>query len=92
MHHIRRRRCALVRDNRGIGALEYALLAAIIGGVVVSATVDFSGSVSAGYRSVGSTLAAAASGMSGAPPPPPPAAAPTAPSPPAGGGGDHDGD
>ena len=50
-------------DRRGVTALEYGLIAAVIGGVVITASTSFGTSLSSAYSSIGSTLSSKASGM-----------------------------
>ncbi len=50
-------------DRRGVTALEYGLIAAVIGGVVITAATSFGNSLSSAYNSIGSTLTKQASGM-----------------------------
>ena len=53
----------LAGDKTGVTALEYGLIAAIIGGVVISAATSFGGSLSSAYNTIGSTLLSTVSGM-----------------------------
>jgi pilus assembly protein Flp/PilA len=50
-------------DRRGVTALEYGLIAAVIGGVVITAATSFGNSLSAAYTSIGTTLSSKATGM-----------------------------
>jgi len=50
-------------DRRGVTALEYGLIAAVIGGVVITAATSFGNSLSNAYTSIGSTLSSKAAGM-----------------------------
>lgn len=50
-------------DRRGVTALEYGLIAAVIGGVVITAANTFGTSLSSAYTSIGNTLTSKASGM-----------------------------
>ncbi len=50
-------------DRRGVTALEYGLIAAVIGGVVITASTSFGNSLSSAYTSIGSTLSTKATGM-----------------------------
>ncbi len=50
-------------DRRGVTALEYGLIAAVVGGVVITAATSFGNSLSSAYTSIGSTLSSKATGM-----------------------------
>jgi pilus assembly protein Flp/PilA len=50
-------------DRRGVTALEYGLIAAVIGGVVITAATSFGNSLQNAYNSIGNTLTSKASGM-----------------------------
>ena len=50
-------------DRRGVTALEYGLIAAVIGGVVITAATSFGNSLTSAYSTVGSTLTHEASTM-----------------------------
>ena len=68
MRWICRLRRSLVRDplfhdKRGASALEYALAAAVIGGVVISAATSLGNSLSAAYGSLGASLTSQANSM-----------------------------
>ncbi len=43
-------------DKRGVTALEYGLIAAVIGGVVIVAATNFGSSLKSAYTGIGSTL------------------------------------
>ena len=45
-------------DRRGVTALEYGLIAAVIGGVVITAATSFGNSLTSAYSTIGSTLVA----------------------------------
>jgi pilus assembly protein Flp/PilA len=53
----------LAGDKSGVTALEYGLIAAIIGGVVISAATSFGGSLTSAYNTIGSTLLSTVSTM-----------------------------
>ena len=50
-------------DRRGVTALEYGLIAAVIGGVVITAATSFGTSLTTAYASIGSALTTKAAGM-----------------------------
>ena len=50
-------------DRRGVTALEYGLIAAVIGGVVITAATSFGNSLSSAYTTIGTTLTTKATGM-----------------------------
>lgn len=52
-----------VQTRRGVTALEYGLIAAVIGGVVITATTTFGSSLSAAYETIGSALTTKATGI-----------------------------
>jgi Flp pilus assembly pilin Flp len=60
-----RRLAALVGDRRGIAALEYALLAAMIGGFVIAAALNLGGNISGSFNAIGGTLNAVAGAING---------------------------
>ena len=43
-------------DRRGVTALEYGLIAAVIGGVVITAATSFGSSLTSAFSTIGSTL------------------------------------
>ena len=59
IHHL----IQIMRDPRGVTALEYGLIAAVIGGVVITAATKFGNSLTSAYSTIGSTLVAKAGGM-----------------------------
>jgi pilus assembly protein Flp/PilA len=63
MTKIARLIAALRADRRAAAAIEYGLIAAVIGGVVISSATSFGNSLSNAYTSIGSTLASKAAGM-----------------------------
>jgi pilus assembly protein Flp/PilA len=67
----------LRRDRRGVTALEYGLIAAIVGGAVISANLNFGASLMTAYDSIGGALTRVA----GAAAPAAPAAPAAAPAP-----------
>ena len=60
---VKKFRKLLKGDRRGVTALEYGLIAAVIGGVVITAATSFGNSLSSAYTSIGTTLTSKASGM-----------------------------
>ena len=60
---IKKVRQLLSGDRRGVTALEYGLIAAVIGGVVITAATSFGNSLSSAYTSIGTTLSTKATGM-----------------------------
>ena len=50
-------------DRRGVTALEYGLIAAVIGGVVITAATSFGGSLSTAYTAIGTALTSKSSAM-----------------------------
>jgi pilus assembly protein Flp/PilA len=50
-------------DRRGVTALEYGLIAAVIGGVVITAATSFGTSLSSAYATIGSALTTKAAGV-----------------------------
>ena len=53
----------LAADASGASALEYALIAAVIGGVVISAATSFGNSLSSAYSTIDSVLVSTAGSM-----------------------------
>jgi pilus assembly protein Flp/PilA len=51
------------KDRRGVTALEYGLLAAVIGGVIITAATTFGNSLTSAYGSLGTTLTTEVSSM-----------------------------
>lgn len=49
----------LSRDERGVSALEYAILAAVVLGVVVAAIQGFGGQIETAFEKVGEQLESA---------------------------------
>jgi Flp pilus assembly pilin Flp len=45
-------------DRRAVTALEYGLIAAVIGGVVIGAATQFGGSITKAYTAIGAKLEA----------------------------------
>lgn len=60
---VKKFRQLMAGDRRGVTALEYGLIAAVIGGVVITAATSFGSSLSSAYTSIGSTLSAKATAM-----------------------------
>jgi len=50
-------------DKRAVTALEYGLIAAVIGGVVITASTRFGSSLTSAYSTIGSTLVAKTASM-----------------------------
>ena len=46
----------LGQTRRGVTALDYGLIAAVIGGVVIAAATTFGGSLSSAYETIGAAL------------------------------------
>jgi len=63
MLRIRRLLARLTADNRAVAALEYGLIAAVIGGVVITASTRFGNSLTSAYSTIGSTLVAKTANM-----------------------------
>jgi pilus assembly protein Flp/PilA len=53
----------LRRDDRGVTALEYGLIAAVMGALIVIAFTTFGDSLSSAFLSIGGLLTSTASGM-----------------------------
>ena len=53
----------LIGDRRAASALEYGLIAAVIGGVIITAATSFGNNLSSAYNTVGTTISSKASGM-----------------------------
>ena len=60
---VKKFRQILAGDRRGVTALEYGLIAAVIGGVVITAANNFGTSLSSAYSTIGTALTTKASGM-----------------------------
>lgn len=58
-----RRFAIALQSRRGVTALEYGLIAAVIGGVVITAATTFGDSLSAAYGTIGSALSTRAAGV-----------------------------
>ena len=56
-------RGVLAGDRRGVTALEYGLIAAVIGGVVIAAANTFGTSLTNAYTSIGGALEAKAAAV-----------------------------
>ncbi len=50
-------------DRRGVTALEYGLIAAVIGGVVITAATSFGTGLSSSFSTIGSKLTTQAAAM-----------------------------
>jgi Flp pilus assembly pilin Flp len=51
------------RARQGVTALEYGLISALIGGVIVTAVTSYSGAITAAYLVIGNTMEAGAAGL-----------------------------
>ena len=60
---VKKFRSLVAGDRRGVTALEYGLIAAVIGGVVITAATSFGGSLSSAYATIGSALTTRAAGI-----------------------------
>lgn len=60
----------LSRDERGVSALEYAILAAVIVGAVVVGVGLFTDKLSEGFEALGTKVTDTVNGTGGTPPPP----------------------
>jgi pilus assembly protein Flp/PilA len=56
MQFLRRILKHLAGEKSGATALEYGLIAAVIGGVVITAATSFGNSLTSAYSTIGSTL------------------------------------
>ncbi len=54
---------ALAHARRAVTALEYGLIAAVIGGVVITAATTFGNSLSHAYSTIGNALTGKAAGV-----------------------------
>ena len=54
---------ALPRDRRGVTALEYGLIAAVMGALIVTAFTSFGTSMGTAFGTIGTLLTTKASGM-----------------------------
>jgi pilus assembly protein Flp/PilA len=50
-------------DRRGVTALEYGLIAAVMGALIVTAVTTLGGSLSTSFSTIGGVLTTKASGM-----------------------------
>ena len=55
--------CRFTSDRRGVTALEYALIAAVMGALVVTAVTTLGNNLDTAFTSIGSLLTSTASGM-----------------------------
>ncbi len=53
----------LAGDRKGVTALEYGLIAAVMGALIVSAVTSLGNSMSTAFTSIGTVLTTKASGM-----------------------------
>ena len=63
MHMISVFRGMLAGDRKGVTALEYGLIAAVMGALIVTAVTTLGGSLSTTFSTIGGVLTAKASGM-----------------------------
>jgi pilus assembly protein Flp/PilA len=63
MFSIARAWVQMQRDTRAVTALEYGLIAAVMGGLIVIAFTSLGGSMSSAFNTIGSVLTSKASGM-----------------------------
>jgi pilus assembly protein Flp/PilA len=54
---------AVIGDRRGVTALEYGLIAAVMGALIVTAVTTLGGSLETAFASIGTELTTTASGM-----------------------------
>jgi len=54
---------AFIRDRRGVTALEYGLIAAVMGALVVTAVTTLGDSLDNAYTSIGTLLTTTSAGM-----------------------------
>jgi pilus assembly protein Flp/PilA len=59
LHYVR----SLSNDRRAVTALEYGLIAAVMGALIVTAFTTFGNSMSTAFTSIGGLLTSKASGM-----------------------------
>jgi|GEM_PF-1345860 len=60
---VKKVRSLMAGDRRGVTALEYGLIAADVGGVVITAATSFGNSLSTAYSSIGTALTSKSSTM-----------------------------
>jgi pilus assembly protein Flp/PilA len=60
---VQKARQLLKGDRRGVTALEYGLIAAVIGGVVITAATTFGNSLTNAYTAIGTALTNKTSAM-----------------------------
>ena len=60
---VKKFRSLVAGDRRGVTALEYGLIAAVIGGVVITAATSFGNSLTAAYGTIGNALTTKAGGV-----------------------------
>jgi pilus assembly protein Flp/PilA len=53
----------LANDRSGVTALEYGLIAAVMGALIVTAVTTLGGSLNTAYTSIGTLITTKASGM-----------------------------
>ena len=60
---VKKFRKLLKGDRRGVTALEYGLIAAVIGGVVITAATSFGNSLKSAYGTIGGALTSQANSV-----------------------------
>ena len=55
--------CGVADDGRAVTALEYALIAAVMGALVVTAVTTLGNSLDTAYTSIGTLITSTAAGM-----------------------------
>jgi len=63
MFNIARNWLQMKRDTRGVTALEYGLIAAVMGGLIVIAFTTLGNNMSSAFGTIGSVLTSKASAM-----------------------------
>jgi pilus assembly protein Flp/PilA len=63
MLRIRKAWLRMRRDNRGVTALEYGLIAAVMGALIVSGATSLGGSMKSAFTTIGNVLTTNANGM-----------------------------
>jgi pilus assembly protein Flp/PilA len=63
MLRIRKAWLRMRRDNRGVTALEYGLIAAVMGALIVSGATSLGGSMKSAFTTIGNVLTTNAAGM-----------------------------
>jgi pilus assembly protein Flp/PilA len=55
--------CRFVKDGRGVTALEYGLVAAIMGALIVTAVTTLGNSLDTAYTNIGALITTTTAGM-----------------------------